>query len=85
MWINIGDEPGPDSMRGWIERNAIALLSNFGKTLIDAPSPSWLGLASDRPLVRASGLWNSNHVSEQYAPQFLDDLELFVKSHQGAS
>ena len=30
-------------MRGYIERNAIALLSNYGKPAIDPPSPGWLG------------------------------------------
>jgi hypothetical protein len=31
LWLCVDDEPGPDSDRGYIERNAIALLSNFGK------------------------------------------------------
>jgi hypothetical protein len=31
LWLDIGDEPGPESMRGYTERNSIALLSNFGK------------------------------------------------------
>ena len=29
LWLAIEDEPGPGSLRGYIERNAIALLSNF--------------------------------------------------------
>jgi hypothetical protein len=29
LWLSIGDEPGPDSLRGRIERNSIALLNNF--------------------------------------------------------
>jgi hypothetical protein len=29
LWVAIGYEPGPESMRGKIERNSIALLSNF--------------------------------------------------------
>jgi hypothetical protein len=28
LWLPIGDEPGPNSQRGYIERNVIALLSN---------------------------------------------------------
>src|SRR5262245_38524757 len=31
VWIEADDDPGPGSLRGYIERNAIALLSNFGK------------------------------------------------------
>jgi hypothetical protein len=42
-WLAIDDDPGPTSMRGYIERNAIALLSNYGKTAIDPPSLGWLG------------------------------------------
>lgn len=76
--LDIGDDPGPDSQRGWIERNAIALLSNSGKPDLDAPSPGWLGHHSSRPRVRSSGLWNQNHVDEAYAPSFLTDLERWI-------
>jgi hypothetical protein len=31
LWIDIDDEPGPASIRGFIERNSIALLSNHGR------------------------------------------------------
>lgn len=78
LWLEIDDEPGPSSARGYIERNSIALLSNFNKPLLDAPSQSWLGLSSDRSLVRESGLWNSNHVQEDYDRIFLNELESFI-------
>jgi hypothetical protein len=57
LWLAIEDEAGPDSMRGKTERNSIALLSNFDKPPLDAPSPEWLGRDCDRDRVRASGLW----------------------------
>lgn len=75
LWLSIGDEPGPQSLRGYIERNSIALLSNYNKRPIDPPSENWLGRYSDRERVRHSGLWNSNHVDESYDPAFLDELE----------
>lgn len=78
LWVDIGDEPGPDSMRGVIERNAIALLSNHGRKMLDPPSPAWLGHDSDRPLVCASGLWNQRHVGENYDPAFLDTFEMMI-------
>ena len=78
LWIDIGDEPGPDSQRGYIERNAIALISNFGKLPLDPPSQDWLGHYCSRERVRTSGLWNSNHVDEDYDPAFLDTLEHFT-------
>ncbi len=78
LWLEIDDEPGPDSLRGVIERNSIALLSNHGRTPIDPPSPEWLGYGSDRPLVRGSGLWNQRHVEEAHDPAFLGTLEMMV-------
>ncbi len=79
LWLSIGDEPGPESLRGKIERNSIALLSNFEKEPIDPPSQHWLGHHCDRNRVRASGLWNQNHVDESYTPDFLDELERLVQ------
>jgi hypothetical protein len=79
LWLCIDDEPGPGSLRGKIERNSIALLSNFKKPPFDQPSPQWLGHHCDRDRVRGSGLWNQNHVDESYDPAFLNDLEKLVE------
>lgn len=84
LWLSIDDEPGRTSERGFIERNAIALLSNYGKEPLDPASPGWLGHCCNRPLVRASGLWNNNHVDESYDPAFLDRLEQRVCGGGGA-
>ena len=78
LWLAVEDEAGPESLRGYIERNAIALLSNFGRQPIDPPSTSWLGHLSDREKVRDSDLWNSNHVNEDYDPAFLDVLARLI-------
>jgi hypothetical protein len=71
LWLAIEDERGPNSQRGYVERNAIALLSNYGKPALDPPSKAWLGHYSDRERVRKSGLWNQNHVDEAYDLTFL--------------
>jgi hypothetical protein len=85
IWIEIDDNAGPESLRGYVERNAIALLSNYGKTPLDPPSKDWLGHHSDRERVRGSGLWNQNHVDEGYAPEFLDRFErLAAAAERGA-
>ena len=78
VWLGINDEPGPDSQRAIIERNAIALLSNLDGASIDPPSADWLGHHSNRELVRRSGLWNQRHVTEAYDASFLDVLESLV-------
>lgn len=78
LWLAVNDEPGAKSLRGYIERNAIALLSNFEKEALDPPSVGWLGHHCNRALVRKSGLWNQNHVDEAYGSAFLDALEKLV-------
>lgn len=78
LWLDIDDPPSGSSLRGRIERNAIALLSNLNKPALDAASPAWLGHHSDRPKVRGSGLWNNNHVDEEYNPSFLIDIEALI-------
>lgn len=78
LWLEVDDEPGPDSDRPYIERNSIALLSNYGKTPIDERKKSWLGNHSPVDKIRRSGLWNSNHVDEPYDPAYLDVMEEYV-------
>ena len=84
LWLDVDDAPGPASLRGYIEKNAIALLSNYGKRPIDPPSRSWLGCHCNREKVRDSGLWNSNHVDEPYDPGFLDTLADLIRQAERA-
>jgi hypothetical protein len=72
IFLDLPDSAGPESARGMVERNSIAILSNFTKDTPDSPSPEWLGLNSGRERVRRSGLWNSVHVDATYDPNFLD-------------
>lgn len=78
LWIPIEDAPGSGSLRGYIERNSIALLSNYRGAAIDPPSSDWLGKFSNREKVEQSGLWNSNHVDEAYESAFLGELGRLV-------
>lgn len=81
LWLEVDDKPSPGSLRGFIERNSIALLSNYDVSRSDAIDPSsrkWLGKRSDREKVRQSGLWNSNHVDAEYDPSFLSKLAKLV-------
>ncbi len=83
LWLGIDDLPGATSSRGYIERNAIALLSNFEKSPIDLPSADWLGHRCNRDRVKRSGLWNQNHVDERYESGFLSRLEVLVSQAEG--
>jgi hypothetical protein len=84
LWVEIDDTPSPKSLRGVIERNAIALLSNHNGPAIDPASSDWLGHFSDRPQVRASGLWNQRHVGETYNPVFLEAFESAIERREKA-
>jgi hypothetical protein len=77
LWVEVPDEPSPESARAFVERNAIALLSNEFSP-VDPPSGDWLGLNSPCKEIRRSGLWNLDHVERRYEPGFLDVIESCV-------
>ena len=78
LWLEVDDSPGPESRRAYIERNSIALLSNYSGAHADPSPDNWLGNCSPRKKVRLSGLWNQRHVEEDYDPGFLLELENLV-------
>lgn len=75
LWLEADDEPGKTSLRKYIERNAVALLSTASMLRIDSPTPGWLGYNCRHSAVRESGLWNVDHVFEDYDAGFLNLLE----------
>ncbi len=85
LWLTVPDDAGPDSLRGSIERNAIALLSNYNRPALDPPSLRWLGQHSDRERVRNSGMWNQNHVNERHDHEFLHTLNQLVSATAAAT
>lgn len=78
LWLEVPDDPGPQSVRSLIERNAIALISNRLAPL-DGPGEQWLGRQSPRDEIRKSGLWNLNYVDGSYDPAFLGLMADFVR------
>lgn len=79
LWLEADDTASAESVRGYIERNSIALLSNHGQAdPVDPPSPKWLGRLSPRSKVRESGLWNQNYVNDHYDPQFLETFASLI-------
>jgi len=79
LWVAVDDEPGPDSDRAVLEQNAIALVSNFERESVDPREENWLGRHCPSRKIRESGLWNVNHVEEQYDPDFLPRFEEYVE------
>ena len=78
LWVDVPDAPSPNSIRAFIERNAIALLSNR-LAPIEPASAGWLGHHSPKDAIRRSNLWNLNYVDQTYDPHFLDQLESAVE------
>jgi len=54
LWLAIEDTAGPDSLRCYIERNSLALLSNYEKPPIDPPPDIGSGITCDRERVRSA-------------------------------
>jgi hypothetical protein len=77
LWVRIDDEPAKTSRRSFVERNAIALLSNR-LSPTDASSPQWLGRSSVEERIRKSGLWNLQHIDAELDVKFLDEFDRVV-------
>ena len=77
--LAVDDPPGPMSARAFIEKNAVALLSNYARNVVDAPSAGWLGRRCGREKVRQSGLWNVSHVDAAYDPSFMDTMKTLME------
>jgi len=80
LWLAVNDidvpsNHNPETFCDKIKQHSIALLSNFAKPPLDAPSPEWLGNFNPNYDLRTSGLWNQLHVDESYTPNLLDTLE----------
>ncbi len=79
LWVGVDDQAGKESARVRVERNSIALLSNWSGPPLDPPSRRWLGRYSNSEKVQKSGLWNQNHVAESYDGTFLDVLQRYAE------
>lgn len=84
LWLAVGDEPGPENRREYIERNAIALLSNHDRETLDSPADSWLGLNCPSDMVARSGLWNQQDAEKAHDRAFLPVLERLIEEQSTA-
>ncbi|ESS07867.1 MAG: hypothetical protein A07HN63_02372 [uncultured archaeon A07HN63] len=83
LWVDVDDEPSPESDRAYIERNMIALVSNIDTESIDPRREDWLGHHSPVMEIKQSGLWNINHLTEDYQPEFLETFEGYIDRMPG--
>lgn len=77
--LAVDDEPGPRSERAFVERNSIALLSNYARPPLDGASAGWLGRRCGREKVRQSGLWNTQHVDAAYDSSFMENMRTLME------
>jgi hypothetical protein len=78
LWLNIGDQPGPDSDRSYVERNSIGVLSR-ANLLSPAHVGAWLGQHSPDWRIGVSGLWNLDHLFTKPDAAFLTVLKRYVE------
>ena len=78
LFLDIDDKPAPESVRGVIEKNAIALLSNLKRPPLDPPSSVWRGHRCMKEKVQQSGLWNQDYVNDSYNPAFLQTFKTLI-------
>jgi hypothetical protein len=77
--LEIEGEASKDNDRAYIERNTIALLSNYNRAAIDSPSPNWLGSFTNKNKIVNSGLWNSNYVDiSNPEAEYFNKMRLYI-------
>jgi hypothetical protein len=82
LWLDIPDEPGPQSDRAFLERNTIGLLSR-AYTLAGHRAAAWLGTSSPNIKISLSGLWNLNHLNVIPDSSFADVFSTYVDATLG--
>ena len=82
LWLDIPDEPGPQSDRAFLERNAIGLLSR-AFVLAGRRTKSWLGTHSPNLNISLSGLWNLNYLNVLPHEEFTDVFSTYVRATLG--
>ena len=75
--LDVDDEPSANSIRSFVEKNSISLLSSINSSF-NFPMIDWLGNYSNREEIRKSALWNINYVNSTYDESLLDVVERHV-------
>jgi hypothetical protein len=80
-YIDIADTPSAKSMRSFVEKASINLLTADGVP-IENPTPGWLGLHSGVEGIRSTGLWNIQHSAQPFTSSAVTKLLLTMSSPQ---
>lgn len=76
-YVPVTDAAGPGSLRAFIKRNAISVLTTDAGRW-NLPSESWLGQLSPTAAIHASGLWNVKHVGQEVESGFDEVMRTLV-------
>lgn len=71
--LDVDDLPAATSVRAFIEKNSISLLSSMNASF-NFPSLDWLGNHSPRKEIIDSALWNINYINSDYDRKYLKEL-----------
>lgn len=75
--LDVDDLPSSTSVRAYIEKNSIALISSLNFSFNFSTS-NWLGAFSPRNEIRDSCLWNINYIRSEYDPGFMRVFEEYA-------
>lgn len=75
--LPVNDESSAESDRALIEAGAIGVLARAG-SVVDPPSPGWLGHHAQSEKIRNSGLWNISQVGKPTPNQYIQVLTSYV-------
>jgi len=77
--LEIEGEASKYNDRAYMERNSIALLSNYNRLAIDPSSANWLGRFTKKDKIIKSGLWNSNYVDiTNVDDEYFDKMQHYI-------
>lgn len=85
LWLEIDDAAGANSLRAYVERHSIALLSAAWGSGMDLASDHWLGKHAAHSAVVRSGLWNVKCIEGPYEPEFLEVMSGLVEKQSSGS
>ena len=75
--IDVDDLPSANSVRSYIEKNSIALLSNLNYSF-NFSTIDWLGNFSHRNEIKGSCLWNINYINSDFDPHLMVVFEQYL-------
>lgn len=78
LYVSIPGEPEPGNDRDRIESNSIAMVSHFRRANPRLYKNDWVGHESPKPEIHQTGLWNIDHVTDDFSPAVVAELNDYI-------